>query len=316
MDIHDRKGLKAAAKEALLTAYHDPKKLILIHTGASVALSLLLVLVNYFLEQQISGTGGLGGVGIRAILETVQTVLILGQTVALVFWQIGYSYVSLGISRGEDVGPGSLLEGFRRFGPVLRQRLIVTLLCSGLVFACVYGASIIVSMTPLTEPLLQAMEVGTEEALMAAMEEAMLPVIGISIVLMLAVVVPYYYRLRMADYALMDNFHPGAMASIRASRALMKGNRMTLFKLDLSFWWFYVLESLTMVVSYGDLILPMFGVSLPWSETFSSILFVALAYLCQLALYWWQGNEVHTTYANFYNALLPKEEGPRSATHP
>lgn len=307
MNINDRRGLKVSARESLAGASYDPKKLILIHTGAMVALSLVLALVDYFLEREIGGTGGLSGVGIRSILETLRTVLMVGQTVALLFWQIGYVYAGLRISRGEPAEPASLLEGFRRFGPVLRLRLVLALLYTGVTMICVYAASIIFSLTPLAESLVAAYEAGTEEAIFGAMNEIMLPLLGIVLVLMLIIMVPYYYRLRLTEYALMDDPRLGAMAAIRKSRAMMRGNRIKLLKLDLSFWWFYLCEMLVTVVAYGDYILPLFGYSLPWSDTVSYYVFLVLSYLCQLALYWWRGNEIRVTYAKFYEALLPEE---------
>lgn len=307
MDIRNRRALKAEAAQALREASYDPKKLILIHTAATAALSLVLALVDHLLEQQIGGTGGLGGVGSRAMLETVQTVLMLAQLVAVLFWQIGYVFISLRISRRESVGLGSLLEGFRRYGPVLRLRFSLGMMYMGMSMLCIYAASMIFSMTPWAEPMVQAYEIGTEEALLLAMEQCMLPLTAIMAAVMLALLVPYWYRLRMAEFALMDDPRMGAMMAIRKSRLMMHGNRMDLLKVDLSFWWFYGLELLVTMIAYGDLLLPVFGVELPWSATVSYYIFLVLCYVGQLALYWWRGNTVQVTYAMCYQALLPKK---------
>ena len=308
MDIRDRKGLKRAAGEHLAAANYDPKKLILIHNGVLVALSLVLALLNYLLDQQIGGTGGLSGVGTRTVLETIQTVLTVAQLTAAVFWQISYIYVALRIWRRESIGPESLLEGFRRFGAVLRLRLLTSALYFGLVMLCVYIAATVFTLTPWAKPLLDAYAIGTEEALMVAMEECLLPMYGIVGVFLLVLVVPYYYRLRLADYAVMDRGRVGAMAAVQVSRVLMRRNRLALLKLDLSFWWFYALEILTLLLAYGDMILPMLGIKLPWSADAWYYIFLALCYVCQLALYWWRGNEVQVAYAGFYEALMPKDE--------
>ena len=37
MDLHDRRALKAAARDSLAAAPYDPRKLILIHTGITIA---------------------------------------------------------------------------------------------------------------------------------------------------------------------------------------------------------------------------------------------------------------------------------------
>lgn len=307
MEIHDRKGLKAQAAERLAAASYDPKKLILIHSGVQVALSLLLALIHYLLDQQIGQTGGLGGVGARSVLETVQAVLTIAQMVALVFWQIGYAYVSLRIHRGEEVGPMDLLEGFRRLGPVLRLRLLLTLMLGGAVIASTYLASMILMMTPWAQPLMDAAAIGTTEAMMEAMMECMVPLYGLTALVSLVLVAPMYYRYRLVDFAVMDRGRVGALAAIQVSRVLMRGRRLTLLKLDLSFWWFYALQALTTLLGYGDMILPMFGVELPWSADAWFYIFMALCYVCQLALYWWRGNELQVTYAGFYDALMPKD---------
>ncbi len=303
MNISNRRGLKAEAARALSRASYDPKKLILVHTGASVALGLILALLDYLLEQQIGGTGGLSGVGTRSILETAQAVLTLAQLLAAIFWQIGYVYVALKISRGEEIGIGDLFQGFRQFGPVLRLRLMITLSYVGLSLVSAYVASMIFMFTPWSNVVMEAYELGTEEAMMAAMESVTLPLMGVMCLVMLVLMVPYYYRLRQAEFVLMENPRIGAMMAIRTSREMMRGRRMELFKLDLSFWWFYALEMLTTVVAYGDVLLGMLGVDLPWSSTASYYIFLALCYVCTLVLYWWRGNELQVTYARAYEAL-------------
>lgn len=308
MDIRDRRGLKKEAGRALAAASCDPKKLILIHTGASVALALVLALLDYVLEQQIGGTGGLSGIGLRSVLETMQTVLMFGQVAALLFWQIGYIFVALRISRGEEVSTGSLLQGFRKFGPVLRLRIIVSLLYAGLFLVSSYVASMIFSLTPWATPMVEAIELGTEEALLAAMDACMVPLALVLLGVLAILGLPYYYRLRMTEFALMDDPRAGAMAAIRKSRMMMRRNRTKLFALDLSFWWYYLLEMLVGLIAYGDLLLPTVGVSLPWSATTSYYVFLVLCYLGQLVLYWWRGNEVQVTYAMAYQSLMPNNE--------
>ena len=124
MTIKDRSALKAAADQSLANASCDPKKLILIHSGALLALTLLLTVVDYLLEKGIGTTGGLSGMGLRSVLETVQTTLYVAQAVVLPFWQIGYVFVTMKLARGEQTGMTGLLEGFRRFGPVLRLQIL------------------------------------------------------------------------------------------------------------------------------------------------------------------------------------------------
>jgi len=75
MEILDRRKYYQAAKEALQGASYDPKKLILIHTGAAAAVSLVVSILVYILEQQLAGTAAWGGWGTRSILMTGQAML-------------------------------------------------------------------------------------------------------------------------------------------------------------------------------------------------------------------------------------------------
>jgi uncharacterized membrane protein len=112
----------------------------------------------------------------------------------------------------------------------------------------------------------------------------------------------------MAEFVLMDDRRFGATLAFYNSRVLMRKNRWKLFQLDLSFWWFYALELLISIIAYGDLILPLVGLELPWSSTVSYYVFLILCYIGQLALYWWRGNEVQVTYAMAFRSLLPKQQ--------
>ena len=309
MTISDRRGLKQAARQAIAQATYDPKKLILIHTGASAVLSLVLALVDHLLEQQIGSTGGLSGVGMRAMLETAQTVLMIGQVVALVFWQIGYVFVTLQLCKGEEVSPGSLLQGFRRFGAVLHLRLKMAIWYFGMAMLCMFVASQIFSWTPWAAPLKELLTLDVpQETILAVAESCALPMLAILLVVVLVIAVPAFYRLRMVEFVLMDDHRFGATIAFYNSRVLMRKNRWKLFRLDLSFWWFYALELLIGIVAYGDLILPVLGFELPWSSTVSYYVFLILCYIGQLALYWWRGNEVQVTYAMAFRALLPKQQ--------
>lgn len=316
MDIRDRRGLKGAAGEALSRAAYDPKRLILIHTGAMAVLSLIIAVLNFVLEKGIGGTGGLSGIGTRSILATAQSVLQLAQVIILPFWQIGWLFVTIKLSRKELAAPEDLLEGFRRFFPVLRLYLLQGVLYMAIAMLCSYAASMIFMMTPWAAPFMDAvmryMEATDVAAMEAALEQvtadAALPLMGIFAVVFVAFSAPFFYRFRMAQFVIMDSDKPGARAAMRESRKMMQGNAISLFKLDLSFWWFYGLEFLIAAVVYLDALLPLFGVTLPWSSAVTYFVLIILYSGCQLLLYWRYKPQVDVTYAKVYEALSePKE---------
>ena len=307
MKLDDRRGLKAAARAAMAAADYSPRKLILIHTGITVLASLLLYLVTGYMQAQIEQTGGLGGAPIRVMLSTAVSVLQMLFNLVLPFWQIGFLYAAMQIVRGKSAGPDSLREGFRQAWSVLKTQLLLSLFACGLIFACYYAAYTIYLMTPLSKDLMTAM-MGTDvDAMMAAMEEALLPIGLLMLPPLLVVGLWFSYRIRLVDYVLMDAPGVGAMAVIRRSWKLMKGNFGKLLKLDLSFWWFYALEILLMLVAYADMLLPLIGIELPWPELVQTYAPLVVYQLLILLLYWWRGSQIQLTYACFYEAALPED---------
>jgi uncharacterized membrane protein len=107
----------------------------------------------------------------------------------------------------------------------------------------------------------------------------------------------------MADYALIDAPAAGARVAIQRSTLMMKGNRIGLLKLDLSFWWYYLLDLLTMGLMYLDVILALAGILLPIPTEFSWLVFYVLYLAGQVALNWWARNRLECTYAVAYEIL-------------
>ncbi len=327
MDKNDRLALKNRARNCLANASYDPKKLILIHAGAMLLLSVLLVAVDYLLEQQISSTGGLSGIGSRSVLATIQAVLGLAQTILLPFWQMGYLFVTLKISRNEAVSPWDLTEGFRRFGPVLRLNMLKAAIVLAIGILSSNIASTVFFLTPFAKPLYEALAplmsdpaamndpAALMEAMTAASTEAVVPLMVMFLIVFLAISIPVLYRYRMASYYLLDSEAPKAFASMHSSRKLMRYLCLDLFRLDVSFWWFYLLEILVSALGFGDLILGWLGVALPFSATAANLLFFGLYLVSQLALYLWRKNEVEVTYACTYHFLRDNHD-PKSQPKP
>ena len=82
---------KNRARDTLNNAACDTQKLTLLHTGAALAVSLVLTLLNLLLNRQIDTTGGLAGIGTRSVLELLQSVLSLGSSIAIPFWNWAFS---------------------------------------------------------------------------------------------------------------------------------------------------------------------------------------------------------------------------------
>ena len=318
MDIRNRRALKSAAAERLGQAAYSPRKLALLHTAISLGAAFLIALVDFYLSHQIESTGGLSGMGMRSMLGTVQTTLQYALQLVLPFWEMGFVYASLQWARGERAEFSSLTEGFRRFGAVLRLRLLETFLYFGAAIACVYLSSMIFMSTsfslPMMEEMMPLMENGTIEEIQQAIVEMplekmtsmMAPFFVIFGVLFLVVAVLFFYRFRMASFIVMDQPKIGGLFALVASRRMTRRRRWALLKLDLSFWWYYLLLALATAVCYGDALLRFAGVTLPISEEVAWFGFYLLGMLVQLAVCWYGYSYVQTTYATAYaQAELP-----------
>ena len=316
--------LRTSAGASLQQA-HTPGRVILIHTGAMLLLSLLLTVADYLLNQQISATGGLSGMGLRSILTTIRSVLRLTQFIALPFWQMGYTYYTLNVARGQKAGLPDLLEGFRRWAPILRLKALMLGMGILLGFLCAQATSILFMFTPWADPMMAKVETlmasgnVTEEmlaeALLSMSQEVTIPLLVIFGLCFLAGFLYLFFRFRLAELWLMAHPEGGAFAALRNSSILMRGNYKAMFKIDLHFWWFYLLELLVTVLFYGDTILHSFGIQMTADAFGSYMAFFVLYIWAQMSLYWWKRNEVAVTYAHAYLALCPdaveeKEKNP------
>lgn len=333
MDICDRRALKNTAKTALQEVPCNHKMLILTHTAIAAAVVLAIALINVFLDYRIADLGGLSGLGARTTLSAVQTVLRTASSIALPFWEMGYLFAVLRLARRQEANTGTLLDGFRNFGPVLRFYVLKYLLLAAIAFLCYYPSFFIFMLTPLSTPFIEALmpalsgnsamdmtQLMLDDAAMEAATEALVPMLLIFLVVYLIVVAPVYYRLRLAEFALADDPQGGALRAMRASARMTKHRCMKLFLLDLSYWWFYALEGLLALLCYGDVLLPMLGVRLPFSDTAAYFLFYSLNLAGQILLYWWRRNEMMTTYAVVYDHLkdapAPAKPAPQQTKQP
>ena len=324
MNIRERRAIHNSAAEALNRA-SQAKQIALVYAAIICGLSLVSTLLSVFLSDRISGTGGLGNIGLRSVLSTGQSVLPLINFVVTACLTLGYHTAILSFTRGYDASPRTLADSFRHFGPVLRTTLLRIFIYGGTMIVAVYISSSIFMATPYSEefiqvmtPYLESMTVLSDglvidDALLNTVMAAMKPMMWILAAVSLVLMLPLYYRMRMVDFALADDPARGAIHAVFKSRVLMRRNRFALFRLDLTLWWFYAAQLLISLVCYGDMLLPMAGVSFPWSDTVSYYLFYVLFLVLQMALYYFGMNRAYAVYAVAYDALmeqLPQPELP------
>ena len=319
MNLNDHRTLKHAARD-IIDNTPNQKKLVSLWLAVGILLPLFVSALEFFLSEQIEGTSGLSGMGLRSILSTVQTTLSFLRTILLPFWNLGYTAVILCFSRQQATDSRTLLEGFHRFGLILRTLVLRAFLCTAVAMVAMYAGIIVLSLSPMAESINTFIAQNQEVFVSGVWDESMLiamsdlyPVMVILWAVTLAALIPTLYRLRLTDFCVMDAPHRMAMLVIRRSRFLMRGNCLKLFRLDLSFWWFYLAQILLTALCYGDLILPLFGVTFPFSAETAFFVFYIISLLLQFALLYRFSNLVQTTYALFYNTLnTPPANAPQA----
>lgn len=318
MDIRNTRALKTFAAERLSGAPME-KKIVLIYSGLMTGLALLTTLVNYVLGLQIDQMGGLSQIGTRTLLSTVQSMLPLVQSLVVMCIELGYVAAMLRVARGQYSSPNTLRLGFDRFWTLLRCSIIQGLIYAGLGIAAMYLSSMIFVMSPWGQPFMEAMaavmpqtsllnpQMLLDDTTVMQLIPTMLPMFLMVLIACLVLVVPVSFRFRMANYVIIDKPGMGASAALRESRKMMRGNCLKLLKLDLSYWWYFIVLFVIACIGNLDQWLPLFGVTLPVSAEVAYFGFYAVYLGLQMAAYFFLRNRIEVTYALVYDAIKPEE---------
>ena len=313
----DPKTITLSVERTLEQGNQDPKKTALFFAGVATAFSLITTLLSFLLGTAANQVGGLSGLAMRSMLESGQVVLSLAGSLLLPFWQTGFLFAALCYSKGERVENRTLLEGFRRWGAVLRLNILLSLVVSGILMICSYLSTFIFFLSPFHDGLDARMTALLESPegivvtpqLLGELLPSLSWLIVIFILALLFVGLPYYYRFRMSEFALMDGA-PGALAAVHNSKLLSVNSRMDMFRLDLSFWWYYLMQLAISVITYGDQILGFFGVQLPVSSNVAFWGFYLLALGCQFLLSWYFSLRYMCAYSHLYLQLKDRFSKP------
>lgn len=320
MILRDRRALKERAANVLSGTNFS--KTVLIHAAILTAASVVMGLIQLGLDSWTENTGGLSGMGTRSVLATVSLILSLVFSLATVFWQEGLTATAIRAARGQYTQTWMLKEGFVRFKRILLYLFMLFGLFMGLMIACCYAAAFLTMFMPADPQLQTALEKISMEQLMAdpygvmlqlpqkPLMKVLLPVLIVALSGYAVIAVLLLYRLRFARYALMDGENTGPVDAFRASGRLTRGEKRNLFRLDLSFWWYYLLQVAVSVVAYLDLLLPAVGVALPFSQKAAYWIFYAVSLAAQLVLAWKVKPYILGVYATAYQLCLDEHQPP------
>ena len=268
MSIPSAKYLKKKASNRLQSG-NDPKKVVLVYAGIVALSSLVVTVVQDLLDSQISQTGGIQNIGTRSMLTTADTVLTIAQLLLVMCLTLGYTGSMLRIARGQYASPNSLKAGGERIWVLLRTRLLQMLIMTAAAFALCFLVVNVCLLTPLSNRVIAVMGTVSAEELLSnglaliALYSAMLPIILIYLVALVPLLWYFSCTYRMVDYLLIDRPQLGAFGVLRESRRMMQGNMKMMLRVDLSFWWYYLLQALVSVLIYLNMVLAPFAIGLP-----------------------------------------------------
>lgn len=287
-------SLCQTARQSLSQTAHA-QRTVLIYTGAIVGLTILAELLNLLLGNVIDTMDSLSAVGNRTLLSTTQVILALLPSVLLPFWRMGYLHYTMQTIDGKSV-PGNLQDGFRNWTKVISCGLLKLLP----MVAVGYGLYALLGSFYL-------MAVSNAAALEAVVESGAIPtnlMLPLSILMTVTVggsAIFFGYRFRLVDYCVMRQPKEHAAILFRRGTSLMRGRVGSYIKLDLHFWWYWLLEILAQGLLYLDLILSFFHISLPTPA--AGIFCYALWGGMELLLSVFCTNRVSCTYAAAFAAV-------------
>lgn len=314
MNIRQPKTVQSAARE-LLSRAGQKRQILLVYCGILLAANLLTTGLDLGLSAMMSHSGGLGNLGTRSLLSTFQTLLPLANTLVLLALDLGLLAAMLRISREQFTSPQTLRTGLARFFPLLRLTLLQIPIYLVLAFAAAYAAVIVWLLTPLANSAMEVMlplvsggadpqqavnALLADEAIMMDFMQALIPMYILALAAMAAVMIPVSYRIGMARQVILDDPRAGAFRALSESFKMTRRNCMALFKLDLSFWWYYLLTVLVSALSMAEVFLPM-SEAMAWGS-------YAAALLLQAGVYYFFRPKLEVSRCLIYNAIRPKPQ--------
>ncbi len=233
MDVFDHKEIKLQAKRILSNRGAQIRKITWIYCAVAAAVPFLLDLITLLLLDGTWDSMRLRTMDQSEKFQTATSLFSLVSSLVLTMWSAGFIHISISLFRDQPVSTQSLTVGFRLFWPVLRVTLLTELIIAGLSMAAVF-ISILFSLSLL---------------------------LSISVFIgCMSYIIYMSYRLRFALYVVLEAPQMGTIQALSYSRRFTEGNCWKLFRLDLSFWWFFALSVLVALVGVLPAILTLAGV--------------------------------------------------------
>ena len=318
MAILNTRELKYRGAAAAAHFRPEGRRLVLVYCAVLALIGLGSNGLNLYLNSQISQTGGLGGLGMRSMLQTIQSVLNYVNMFFGPFWSAGFLLAMLGMVRGSAPRAEDLTGGFRRFGRIFAGMIFQLMVTVLVVVGAANVASILFSATPagarFTELMMQLMndpgfvtgDINLELVPLEELLQGLSWLLGLTMVLFLPIYIRISYSFRMATYLMVERPIGGFQAHFESIR-LMRGHKWQIFKMDLSYWWYYVLGVVVSAVGYLDVFLGLAGVEVPVNEMVLFFGTLAAYFVLLTGLYLWKKCDVEAAYVLAFEQIAYPE---------
>lgn len=231
--------LHQEARTRLSDQNPQAKQLVRVYALVWALVIIAVSLLSYYLTELATSMTGLTRVTARSRVQTIALVVPLVASLALIVWDAGYSGAALDLARGNAPEWKRMTWGFGQL-----HRLLV---CGLLFMAVFFAMSYVVTFTVVL--LFPSLLMPTDES-----SNMIFLAVGSS-VLMLVMYWLIYNRRLLFFFAAEHDKVPSSLLP-RLSINLLRGYRWQFFRIDLSFWWYYVLKVLIAMLPYVSLFLP------------------------------------------------------------
>lgn len=306
------KDLHLAARERTGRARPITSRYTAVYLAVGLVLAVTTMICGLLMEQ----TDGLGDMEKRTLISTVEMLVILAVQAFIPLWSAGFTCCAMGFARQQNVENRNLLDGLRRWPVLLRLSLLEGLIYLSISYLLMMAVVTVYMMTPagLQMVLTMSSAVNVTTELTPEMQDALLktlePVYLIWLPIVMAISLFLSYQFRLARYRVLDEDRPGAIRALLQSIRMIHRHRWQLVKLDLSWWWFYLLIVPVNGILFLPELLTALHVTLPVNGDIAYLLCYCVYAAALFGLYTLGLAKVETSYAIFYQTLLEPFKAP------
>ncbi len=238
--------LKRASLTRLRRYGKRPYKLAFYSVAIALAVQLLVSAMGYWVLNYQGGEG-LDGMGSVTMIQTVHELLSTASSLLIPLWTLGFTAAIMAFMDWQDPADTVLLKGMRRWWDFLKLYLLEGIFMFFLMIAVSMPIGFLVSLTPWgREPVnLPDPEIVGEVKYIAAAVDAAAPLLILYALAFLVVGMFFAYRLRFTNYLILNGWI-GVFSAMVTSFQMTKGYVWSMIKLDLSFWWYYLVTGVLM----------------------------------------------------------------------